>query len=151
MKVFITSDAVPAPTGNHDTDRATYNALTWVEVGHIWCEAYSGRGWISPAIDLQGRTANAIRLCTYSKAGDGANYKTNSGPFEGNFNREPWNDRVQTVVNETLQQRLGGYLRKQYRHHRVENVRQLISKNAKVPGGVGITDRRLRPQGLKTQ
>ena len=102
MKVFITSDAVPAPTGNHDTDRATYNALTWVEVGHIWCEAYSGRGWISPAIDLQGRTANAIRLCTYSKAGDGANYKTNSGPFEGNFNREPWNDRVQTVVNETL-------------------------------------------------
>ena len=40
--------------------------------------------------------------CTYSKAGDGANYKTNSGPFEGNFNREPWNDRVQTVVNETL-------------------------------------------------
>jgi len=101
MKVFVTSDEVPAPTGDLTADRAAYDALTWVEAAHLWCQAYSGRCWISPAIDLGGRQANAIRLCVYSKAGDSANYKTNSGPFEGFFNIEPWNDRVQTVCNET--------------------------------------------------
>ena len=101
MKVFITSDAVPSPTGSYDTDREVYNALTWVEVAHLWCDAYSGRSYTSPSIDLGGRTANAIRLCTYSKAGDSASYKTNSGPFEGDFNRAPYNDRVQSTVNDT--------------------------------------------------
>ena len=101
MKVFITSDAVPAPTGNRDTDRAAYDALTWIEVAHLWCDVYSGRSYTSPAIDLGGRKANAVRLCTYSKAGDSASYKTNSGPFEGDFNRAPYNDRVQSTVNET--------------------------------------------------
>ena len=101
MKVFITSDAVPAPTGNRDTDRAAYDALTWVEVAHLWCDAYSGRSYTSPTINLGGLRANAVRLCTYSKAGDSANYKTNSGPFEGDFNRAPYNDRVQSTVNDT--------------------------------------------------
>ncbi|MCM1150996.1 MAG: DUF1735 domain-containing protein [Alistipes sp.] len=100
MKVFITSDAVPAPTGDLTADRAVYDALTWEEAAHVWCQAYSGQGWFSPAIELNGRKANAIRICAYSKAGDSANYKTNSGPFEGDFNREPWNDRVQTVCND---------------------------------------------------
>lgn len=101
MKVLITSDAVPAPTGNKETDRAVYDALTWVEVAHLWCDAYSGRSYTSPSIDLAGRKANAVRLCTYSKAGDSASYKTNSGPFEGDFNRAPYNDRVQSTVNDT--------------------------------------------------
>lgn len=100
MKVFVTSDAVPAPTGDLTADRAVYDALTWEEVAHVWCQAYSGQSWFSPAIELNGKAANAIRICTYSKAGDSANYKTNSGPFEGDFNREPWNNRVQSTCND---------------------------------------------------
>ena len=36
------------------------------------------------------------------ESGRRSQLQNQSGPFEGNFNREPWNDRVQTVVNETL-------------------------------------------------
>jgi len=98
MRVFITSDAVPASTGDRATDRAVYDALNWVEVGHLWCQAYSGQCWISPTIELNGQTANAIRICTYSKAGDSASYKRQDNL--GDFNVSPYNGEVQSVCNE---------------------------------------------------
>lgn len=100
MKVFITSDNVPAPTGDRDADRAVYDALNWVEVGDLWCQAHSGQGWISPMIDLKGQTANAIRVCTYSRAGDSASYKRQDNL--GDFNIVPYNSEVESVCKEQL-------------------------------------------------
>lgn len=99
MRVFITSDAVPAPSGDRAADRTMYDALSWVEVGHVWCQAHSGQCWISPKIDLNGQKANAIRICTYSKAGDSASYKRQDNL--GDFNVSPYNSEVQSVLNET--------------------------------------------------
>lgn len=98
MKVFITTDAVPAPTGDYTPDRTVYDALTWVEVAHLWCDAHSGRSYTSPSIDLGGRKANAIRICTYSKAGDSASYKRQDNL--GDFNTAPYNSEVQSVCRD---------------------------------------------------
>lgn len=100
MRVFITSDAVPAPSGDRTTDRTAYDALNWVEVGHLWCQAYSGQCWVSPKIELNGQTANAIRICTYSKAGDSASYKRQDNL--GDFNVAPYNSEVQSVCSDTI-------------------------------------------------
>lgn len=98
MKVFITSDPVPAPTGDYAADRAVYDALTWVEVAQLWCQAHGGQCWLSPKIDLKGQRANAIRICTYSKAGDSASYKRQDNL--GDFNTAPYNSEVQSVCND---------------------------------------------------
>lgn len=67
IKVFITSDNVPEPTGDLNNDRKIYDALDWVEAADLNCDATGGMMWLSPAIDLNGRTANAIRICTLTK------------------------------------------------------------------------------------
>jgi len=67
MKVFITSDNVPDPSGDLGSDRTTYDALNWVEVADLHCDATGGLMWISPKIDLGGRKANAIRICALTK------------------------------------------------------------------------------------
>lgn len=67
VKVLITSDNVPDPTGDRENDRATYDALNWVEVADLHCDATCGLMWLSPKIDLGGRKANAIRICSLTK------------------------------------------------------------------------------------
>lgn len=80
MKVFITSDSVPAPTGDYAADRATYDALNWVEVADLNCTVTGGMMWQSPAISLGGRVANAVRICTMTKGDHLGNIWSCTGP-----------------------------------------------------------------------
>ena len=73
VKVFYTSDQVPDPSGDIAKDREVYDALTWVEAADMRCDATCGLLWLSPAIDLKGNTANAIRICTLTKGDHNGN------------------------------------------------------------------------------